>query len=75
LDKTIIKNTYQILDWDSNFFRHKFAKIFPQILKINELVEILSEMKEQNIRIAYWASDPGDEESQEGAKRFGGVFS
>lgn len=55
---------YKILDWDTDFFGFTVAQILPSRLKKEELGEILKEMGKNNIKLAYWASDPDDEESQ-----------
>lgn len=47
---------YQILDWDSNFFEINIAKITSPILEREALSEILSELKDNGIKLVYWPS-------------------
>ena len=48
---------YQVLDWDSNFFGIKVARITQPDLNTQGLSNILSELKLQQVRLAYWPSD------------------
>ncbi len=45
---------YQILDWDSEYFEFKTAKILPQQLEESELVKVLDNMRQDGVRLAYW---------------------
>ena len=47
---------YQILDWDSEFFGMRTAIITPCDLTIQELTDIIWELKTRQIRLVYWAS-------------------
>ena len=59
---------FQILDWDSEFFGIKVARIPAARLTTVELEQVMAEMKRGGVALAYWASDPNDEESQRAAR-------
>ncbi len=59
---------FQILDWDSAFFGMRVAKILPNRLAVGELEQVISHMRGEKVALAYWASDPNDEESQRAAQ-------
>jgi dTDP-4-amino-4,6-dideoxy-D-galactose acyltransferase len=61
-------NSYQILEWDSAFFGFTVARILPPRMKGNDLAHTLAEMKADGVTLAYWASDPADDESQASAR-------
>jgi len=67
-------NRFQILDWDSEFFGITVAQILPAKLSVGELDQVISRMKKENVKLAYWASNPNDEESQRGAQLFHGFL-
>ena len=48
---------YQILNWDSNFFGIKVAKITKLNLSTDNLKNILSELKQKSVKLVYWASE------------------
>lgn len=48
---------YQILEWDSDFFGIKIARILNPSLTAQELSIILSRLKHQRVRLVYWPSD------------------
>lgn len=48
---------YQILDWDSDFFGVKVARITQPRLTTQELSAALSELKIQQVKLVYWSSD------------------
>ncbi|MCK4978743.1 MAG: GNAT family N-acetyltransferase [Candidatus Delongbacteria bacterium] len=48
---------YQILDWDSNLFGIKVAKIIEPDLSADEIKSILCELKQKSVELVYWASD------------------
>lgn len=48
---------YQILDWDSDFFGLKVARIVAPQLSTRELSETLSELRQQQVQLAYWPTD------------------
>lgn len=47
---------YQILEWDSDFFRIKVAQITPPNLSQHKLAAIISELKKQDVKLVYWSS-------------------
>jgi dTDP-4-amino-4,6-dideoxy-D-galactose acyltransferase len=69
-----VKNFYEMLEWDTDFFGFAVAKIIPHRLTAGELESILALLKKQNVCLAYWACDPSDRESQQSANSFGGFL-
>lgn len=65
---------YTILDWDTDVLGIPTARIEPGQLNEVQLKELLGELKNQNIKLVYWASDSNDEKSQEAARAFNGVL-
>ena len=65
---------FQILEWDSEFFGIPVAQILPDTLTVGEFEQVISSMMKKNVKLAYWASNPYDEESQRAAKRFHGFL-
>lgn len=65
---------FQILEWDSNFFGMPVATILPEKLGHEDLVEVLALLEENGVRLAYWASDPGDGKSQQAATHCRGTL-
>jgi dTDP-4-amino-4,6-dideoxy-D-galactose acyltransferase len=65
---------YKILQWDTDYFGYITAKIIPKKLKINEIKKSFKNMLLQNVKLAYWASDPTDEESQKAANLLKGIL-
>jgi dTDP-4-amino-4,6-dideoxy-D-galactose acyltransferase len=65
---------YQILDVDSEVFGFPVAKIVPDTITQRELEHVISCLKEKNVRLVFWASNPNDEESQRAAKRCNGFL-
>jgi dTDP-4-amino-4,6-dideoxy-D-galactose acyltransferase len=63
----------QLLDWDSDFFGFRVAKIIPPRLTRAEIVDVLEQLRSDRITLAYWASDPEDDESRLAAET-GGFF-
>jgi ribosomal protein S18 acetylase RimI-like enzyme len=47
---------YQVLEWDSRFFGVKVARITPSQLNTRQLSDILSELRGQQVKLAYWSS-------------------
>jgi len=47
-------NNFNILDWDSAFFKFKVASVIPQTLKIVEIEEMTTQMKAEDVHLAYW---------------------
>jgi dTDP-4-amino-4,6-dideoxy-D-galactose acyltransferase len=69
-----LKNNFQILRWDTDFFGFIVARIIPCRLTKNELENILVALKRENVSLAYWASDPQDHISQCAANSLGGFL-
>jgi len=65
---------YQILPWDTGFFGFKVAKIIPNRLSPANLGQILELLRQQDVSLVYWPSDPSDEESQNAAILFEGFL-
>lgn len=65
---------FKILDWDSQFFGMTVARIVPEILAASELEQTITDMKNEGVALAYWASDPNDEESQRAGRVCGGFL-
>jgi dTDP-4-amino-4,6-dideoxy-D-galactose acyltransferase len=59
---------FQILDLDSEIFGFPIAKIIPDKLSQGRLEQVISCLKKENVQLAYWASNPNDEESQRAAR-------
>jgi dTDP-4-amino-4,6-dideoxy-D-galactose acyltransferase len=53
----------QILDWDTEIFGYKVAKINAKNTSINDFNLIKNEITRKGIRLAYWFVDPLDENS------------
>lgn len=47
---------YETLDWDTNFFGVKIARIIPTTLDEKELSEILSLLRKNEVQLVYWTS-------------------
>lgn len=65
---------FQMLEWDSNFFGMPVAAILPEILGHEDLAEVTVLLQEKGVRLAYWASDPGDGKSQQAATQCHGTL-
>lgn len=65
---------FQILDWDTAFFGMKVARILPSRLAAEELERVLARMRSEGVALAYWASDPQDEVSQQAAQACQGLL-
>ena len=59
---------FQILDLDSEIFGFPVARIIPDKLSQGKLERVISSLKKENVQLAYWASNPNDEESQQAAR-------
>lgn len=68
------KSLFQILDWDSNFFGYKIAKIVASNLNQSELKTLLTKLYKLNIKLVYWFIDPNDKASNKTAKKNGGFL-
>jgi len=58
---------YTILPWDSEFFGFRVARIVPARLSEGELRDVLSLLGNEQVRLAYWSSDPNDTVSRRAA--------
>ena len=67
-------NNYKILSWDSDFFGFLVVKIIPNKLNLKELEKILTDLKERNVSLVYFASDSEHEDSLIAAKSLGGFL-
>jgi dTDP-4-amino-4,6-dideoxy-D-galactose acyltransferase len=65
---------YHILDWDSDFFGFPVARVIPDRLDHDRLSDCVAQMKQNGVRLAYWASDPSDHASQVSAERHDGFL-
>ncbi len=65
---------FQLIGWDSEFFGFAVARILPDKLSSDELVQTIASLKENKVRLAYWASDPNDEASQRAARSSNGFL-
>lgn len=63
---------YQILDWDSDFFGLKVARIVAPRLSTQELSETLSALRQQQVQLAYWST--GRELEADAIARLNGVL-
>ena len=59
------------MDWDTNYFGFKTAKILPQLLEENALIKVLNQMREDSIKLAYW---PAKEPVEFNTKGLGGLL-
>lgn len=59
---------YQILNWDSDVFGFGVGKIVPERLSESELTAALQTLKNEKIKLVYWASDSQDVASQNAAQ-------
>ena len=55
-------------------FRLRSGRISPLRLTDEELKGVLVSMKNENVTLVYWPSDPDDPESQEAARKNGGFL-
>lgn len=67
-------NDFALLDWDSDFFGIRVARILPLSLRTNQLKSILEKLRHENVTLAYWASDSGDPESEAAGHTLGGFL-
>jgi dTDP-4-amino-4,6-dideoxy-D-galactose acyltransferase len=65
---------YEILEWDSVFFGFRIGKIIPPKLKFSKLKEVLKNMKEEGVKLVYWAADSTDINTNSGAVEAGGFL-
>jgi dTDP-4-amino-4,6-dideoxy-D-galactose acyltransferase len=65
---------FAMLPWDSAFFGFPTARILIPGLDTQALREVLAELAQQNIRLAYWTVDPADAASNRSAAACGGFL-
>ena len=70
----IFNNNFQILSWDSEFFGYKVGRILPFRLTPEELKRTLVSLKNENVTLVYWPSDPNDSGSQEAVREMDGFL-
>lgn len=58
-----MENNYKILEWDSQFFGYKVAYLKPWNLEPARLKEIIADMKNNGVALAYCSVNPDDEVS------------
>jgi dTDP-4-amino-4,6-dideoxy-D-galactose acyltransferase len=66
-----VEPKFQVLKWDSEFFGFRVAKLVSSQLNSAELDDIIRQLRSNRIKLAYWASNPEDSESQVVAKSAG----
>lgn len=74
LKNMVVNTKYEILKWDTEFFRFSVAKILPKKLDLTDLEKILKELKEKNVKLVYWATNNKDKDSQKHAKKLDGFL-
>jgi len=65
-------NQYQVLDWDSTFFKFGVARITASTLSSVDLKKVLLELKERGVTLVYWAVGGHLKEAQAAAGKEGG---
>jgi dTDP-4-amino-4,6-dideoxy-D-galactose acyltransferase len=66
--------SFEHLEWDSDFFGFGVARITQTDLNATELSETLRILREKNYRLAYWQFPAANEESNQFALAQGGFF-
>lgn len=69
-----IMHYFQLLNWDTEKLGIKTAKILPTRLDSPVLLEQLAQLKEQGVKLVYWASESTDAASQQAAEQARGVL-
>lgn len=69
-----MQTNYKILNWDSQFFGYKIASIQAKNLKLEDLEEIMTRLRDQNVKLAYCFADPADELSNSSFESFSGLL-
>ncbi len=65
---------YEILNFDSEIFGFKVAKILPKKLELASLKAILHDLTVQQVRLVYWQVDGGCKESNQAAAQLHGFL-
>lgn len=56
-----MRNSFRVLDWDSQFFGYKIAAIQAKNLRLEDLKEIITKLRDQDVKLTYCFADPADE--------------
>jgi len=64
---------FEMLDWDSAFFGFKVARIIPPSLAADKLAGVLTQLRQQQVTLAYWFS-VDDDSSRKVAAEHDGFF-
>jgi dTDP-4-amino-4,6-dideoxy-D-galactose acyltransferase len=67
-----MSNSFEILPWDSDFFGYKVARI--NFCSENDWNNQLIRLKEENVKLAYWQIDPGNEKFHHFASKNNGLL-
>ena len=65
---------YNFLEWDSDYFGFKVAKILPNKIDTSTLEKIIGDLKKSNTSLVYWSCDNFDKESEEAANSLNGFL-
>lgn len=65
---------FEILDFDSELFGFKVAKILPNKLTAKKLSHLLEDLRHAEVRLVYWSTDSHDTETQAAALEVGGIL-
>ena len=69
-----MEKNFQLLAFDTALFGFGVAKIVSSKLSPDQLQEIITGLRAQNIRLVYWPSDSTDRVSQTAAQQFSGFL-
>ena len=64
----------EVLEWDSEFFGHRTARIADRALDRDALAGLLDELRDNGTRLVYWSVDAGDSASRLAAEQLGGFL-
>jgi hypothetical protein len=67
-------NNFKLLKWDSEVFQFPVARITEPNLNVQSLKSSLKKLKDQNVRLVYWAPKSLDNKSCHSAEKLGGLF-
>ena len=68
------KLQFRLLKWDTDFFGFKVAEIIGSNIIAEEFKILFEVLKKNNVKLAYWATDPADNKSQLTAKIYNGFL-
>ena len=63
-----MSNNYKLLNWDTNFFGYKVARLNFAHIEKNDLINILNKLKSEQYKLIYWYVAPDDTVSNDSAK-------